>query len=223
MKLICRHFGVSDYSDMLKAMQVFTAERNDNTCDELWLTEHQAVFTLGRAGKKEHVLNAGDIPLLRSDRGGQVTYHGPGQLVGYTLFDLKRFDMGVKQFVSAIEQALINFLANNAIGGVRRTGAPGIYVNKQKIAALGLRIRRHCAYHGFSLNIDMDLSPFSRINPCGYAGLAVTQLSNFTTEHSLGSASDALCNQIQQVFGYTERLIDSNPTTLNDYAQPHNH
>ncbi len=223
MKLICRHFGISDYNDMLEAMQAFTAERNDNTCDELWLTEHQAVFTLGRAGKKEHVLNAGDIPLLRSDRGGQVTYHGPGQLIGYTLFDLKRLDLGVKQFVGAIEQALINFLANNAIEGVRRADAPGIYVNKQKIAALGLRIRRHCAYHGFSLNIDMDLSPFSRINPCGYAGLAVTQLSNFTAEHSLGSTGDALCNQIQQVFGYTERLIDNNPVILNDKTQPSDH
>ncbi len=204
MKLICRHFGISDYSDMLKAMQTFTAERNDNTCDELWFTQHHAVFTLGRAGKEEHVLNAGDIPLLRSDRGGQVTYHGPGQLVGYTLFDLKRLDMGVKQFVSAIEQVLINFLANNALKGVRRNGAPGIYVNEQKIAALGLRIRRHCAYHGFSLNIDMDLSPFSRINPCGYAGLSVTQLNHFTTAHSLSSAGDALCNQIQQAFGYTK-------------------
>lgn len=208
MKLICRHFGMSDYQTMLKAMQTFTLGRDENTCDELWFSEHKPVFTLGRAGKTEHILNAGDIPLLRSDRGGQVTYHGPGQLLGYTLFDLKRLGMGVKQFVAASEQAIINFLADNGIEGHRQDGAPGVYVNEQKIAALGLRIRRHCAYHGFSVNIDMDLSPFSRINPCGYQGLGVTQLSDLTSEHSLSTARNTLCTQIQQVFGYTELLID---------------
>lgn len=207
MKLICRNFGLSNYSVMLKAMQAFTAERDEKTSDELWFTEHKSVFTLGRAGKKEHVLDAGDTPLLRSDRGGQVTYHGPGQLVAYTLFDLKRLGMGVKQFVAASEQVLINFLADNGINGDRRDGAPGVYVGEQKIAAIGLRIRQHRAYHGFSLNIDMDLSPFSRINPCGYTGLGVTQLSNLASGHSVNSASNALCAQIQQVFGYTELLI----------------
>lgn len=216
MKLTCRHFGRSDYNAMLKSMQEFTDNRDENTVDELWLTEHSPVFTLGRAGKEEHILNAGSIPVVRSDRGGQVTYHGPGQLIGYMLFDLKRLGLGVKEFVAKTEQVLINFLSDNHIQGVRREGAPGVYVNEAKIAALGLRIRRHCAYHGFSLNLDMDLTPFSGINPCGYANLDVTDLHTLGSKHTRDSANDALCIQIQQLFGYTGLLIDERAVLAND-------
>ncbi len=171
-----RRLGRVDYAACLAAMQDFTDRREADTPDELWLVEHPPVFTLGQAGKPEHVLDAGDIPVLRCDRGGQVTYHGPGQAVLYTLLDLKRADLGVKTLVSALEQAVIDLLASLGLTAERRVGAPGVYVAGAKIAALGLRVRRGCCYHGLSLNVAMDLAPFARINPCGYAGLAVTDL-----------------------------------------------
>lgn len=171
-----RRLGRVDYAACLAAMQDFTDRRAADTPDELWLVQHPPVFTLGLAGKPEHVLDAGDIPVVRCDRGGQVTYHGPGQVVLYTLLDLKRADIGVKALVTTLEQAVIDLLATLGIDGERRTGAPGVYVAGAKIAALGLRVRRGCAYHGLSLNVAMDLTPFERINPCGYAGLAVTDL-----------------------------------------------
>ena len=171
-----RRLGRTDYAACLAAMQDFTDRRDAGTPDECWLVEHPPVFTLGLAGKPEHVLDAGDIPVARCDRGGQVTYHGPGQVVLYTLLDLKRADLGVKALVSALEQAVIDLLALFGIAGERRPGAPGVYVADAKIAALGLRVRRGCCYHGLSLNVAMDLAPFGRINPCGYAGLAVTDL-----------------------------------------------
>lgn len=207
MRLICRNYGDTDYAVMMQAMQRFTATRSEDTGDELWFTEHAPVFTLGRGAKTEHILDARDIPVMRSDRGGQVTYHGPGQLLGYTLFDIKRLGMGIKQFVSACEQSLIDFLAQYGIDGERREGAPGVYIGQKKIAALGLRVRQQGTYHGFSLNINMDLSPFSRINPCGYTGLAVTQLSDHGVNCSLNSAAEAISTQIQHTFGYTEKLI----------------
>ncbi len=219
MKLTCRYFARNDYNAMLKSMQTFTDTRNEDTNDELWLTEHNPVFTLGRAGKEKHILNAGNIPVVRSDRGGQVTYHGPGQLIGYMLFDLKRLGLGVKEFVAKTEQVLINFLSDNHIQGVRRDGAPGVYVGEAKIAALGLRIRRHRAYHGFSLNVNMNLAPFSRINPCGYANLSVTDLQTLGLNHTFGSASDTLCTQIQHIFGYTGLLIDEHAVITNDRTQ----
>lgn len=171
-----RRLGRQDYAACLAAMQDFTDRRDADTPDELWLVAHPPVFTLGLAGKSEHVLDAGDIPVLRCDRGGQVTYHGPGQVVLYTLLDLKRADIGVKALVTTLEQAVIDLLAPLGLAGERRAGAPGVYVAGAKIAALGLRIRRGCCYHGLSLNVAMDLAPFERINPCGYAGLAVTHL-----------------------------------------------
>ncbi len=171
-----RRLGRVDYAACLAAMQAFTDQRDADTPDECWLVEHPPVFTLGLAGKPEHVLDAGDIPVVRCDRGGQVTYHGPGQVVLYTLLDLKRADIGVKALVTALEQAVIDLLAPLGITGERRIGAPGVYVAGAKIAALGLRVRRGCCYHGLSLNVAMDLAPFGRINPCGYAGLAVTDL-----------------------------------------------
>lgn len=171
-----RRLGQVDYAACLAAMQGFTDRRDSATADELWLLEHPPVFTLGLAGKPQHVLDAGDIPVVHCDRGGQVTYHGPGQVVLYTLLDLKRADIGIKALVSTLEQAVIDLLATLGIAGERRAGAPGVYVAGAKIAALGLRVRRACCYHGLSLNVAMDLAPFDRINPCGYAGLAVTDL-----------------------------------------------
>ena len=157
-------------------MHAFTAARTPDTVDELWLLQHESVFTQGQAGKAEHVLNAGAIPVIQSDRGGQVTYHGPGQLIVYFLLDVRRRDAGVRTLVDMIEQSLLRVLASYGIEGELRKSAPGVYVANRKIAALGLRIRRGCSLHGLSFNIDMDLEPFSRINPCGYAGMECTQL-----------------------------------------------
>lgn len=177
--LILRHLGRADYAATWAAMKAFTEARTPATPDELWLLEHPPVFTLGQAGKDEHVLAPGDIPLLRTDRGGQVTYHGPGQLTGYCLVDLKRLDLGPRAFVEAVEDALVDVLVALGIPAEANRDAHGVYVDGRKIASLGLRIRKGCSYHGFSLNVDMDLEPFSRINPCGYAGLAMTQVRDF--------------------------------------------
>ena len=165
-------------------MQAFTDARDQATPDQLWIVEHFPVFTLGQAGKPEHVLAAGDIPLLQVDRGGQVTYHGPGQIVAYPLVDLRRLKLGVRDFVCRIEQAMIDVLADWNIVGTRRVGAPGIYVGDAKIGALGLRVRRGCSFHGLALNVAMDLEPFRRINPCGFEGLRVTSVVD------LGGPSD---------------------------------
>jgi lipoyl(octanoyl) transferase len=176
VSLRLRRRGAVDYAACLADMQTFTDQRDADTPDELWLVEHPPVFTLGLAGKAEHVLDAGDIPVVRCDRGGQITYHGPGQVVLYALLDLNRMGLGVKALVTRLEQAAIDLLAGLDIAAERRPGAPGVYVAGAKIAALGLRVRRGCCYHGLSFNVAMDLAPFARINPCGYAGLAVTQL-----------------------------------------------
>jgi lipoyl(octanoyl) transferase len=170
--------GLQDYSQIHQQMQQFNADRAVDAADELWLLQHHPVFTQGVNGQAEHLLDAGDIPVLQSDRGGQITYHGPGQLICYLLLDIRRRGIGVKGLVYTIEQALIDCLGHYGVAAERRCGAPGIYVADAKIAALGLRVRRGCSYHGLSLNVDMDLSPFNRINPCGYAGLAVTQLAD---------------------------------------------
>ena len=168
--------GRSDYQVTWDAMRQFTHQRIPQTPDQLWVTEHPAVFTQGLNGRAEHVLDTGDIPLIQVDRGGQVTYHGPGQLIVYCLFDLNRYGLGVKGLVAKIEQSIIDLLEGYQIAAHTRAGAPGVYVDQAKIAALGLRIRKGCCYHGLSLNVDMELEPFSRIDPCGYRGLAVTQL-----------------------------------------------
>ncbi|MCC6302891.1 MAG: lipoyl(octanoyl) transferase LipB [Gammaproteobacteria bacterium] len=172
-----RHLGLRDYAPVVAAMQAFTESRDADSGDEIWLLEHPPVYTLGRAALPDHVLAPGAIPVVRTDRGGQVTYHGPGQLVAYTLIDLRRRRLGVRDFVHLLEGCLIDLLAGYGIPAGRRAGAPGVYVADAKIAALGLRVRRGCAYHGVSLNVDMDLEPFARINPCGYPGLRVTQLA----------------------------------------------
>jgi lipoyl(octanoyl) transferase len=197
-----RRLGRVDYAACLATMQTFTDGRDADTPDECWLVEHPPVFTLGLAGKPEHVLDAGDIPVVRCDRGGQVTYHGPGQVVLYTLLDLKRADIGVKALVTALEQAVIDLLYALGITGERRVGAPGVYVAGAKIAALGLRVRRGCCYHGLSLNVAMDLAPFTRINPCGYAGLAVTDLRTLAPAASVpAQIAERLAASLAAVLG----------------------
>ena len=179
--LIVKHLGVQDFSDVWQQMRDFTDRRNQDTPDELWLLEHPAVFTLGQAGKPEHILVAGDIPVVKTDRGGQVTYHGIGQLVGYCLLDIKRLNIGVRDLVETIEDVLVDVLAKHHIDAWANREAHGVYVGQKKIASLGLRIRKGCSYHGFSLNINMDLEPYQRINPCGYAGLEMTQIQELST------------------------------------------
>jgi lipoyl(octanoyl) transferase len=161
-------------------MQAYTEQRDSNSADEIWLLQHEPVYTLGRNGKPEHVLNPGTIPVVQIDRGGQVTYHGPGQLVAYLLIDLKRLKLGVRQMVSAMENAIIGVLAEYGVQALARADAPGVYVDGSKIAALGLRIRKGCCYHGLSLNLEMELQPFKQINPCGYEGMSVSQLADFS-------------------------------------------
>jgi len=195
---IVRHLGLQDYPAVWHDMQHFTDTRTPDTTDEIWLLEHSPVFTLGLNGKPEHILDPGDIPVVKCDRGGQVTYHGPGQLIVYLLLDLRRRELGVKTLVHKIEQAIIDLLRDNGIHGQRREGAPGIYVDDAKIAALGLRIRRGCCYHGLSLNVNMGLEPFSRINPCGYAGLKTIQLHDLQPDVSFEHINDALLQQLKQ-------------------------
>ena len=174
--LIVRRLGLADYAPTLSSMRTFTDTRTPDTPDEVWLLQHPRVFTQGQAGKAEHVLAPGDIPVVQVDRGGQVTYHGPGQWVVYLLIDLRRRSLGVRDLVDLIEHSVIDLLAQYGIDAAGKPGAPGVYVGGEKIASLGLRVRKGCSYHGLALNVDMDLEPFRRINPCGHAGLQVTSL-----------------------------------------------
>ena len=176
--MIIRDLGLSDYEAVFQDMQAFTAARHADTPDEIWLTEHHPVFTQGQAGKAEHLLAPGDIPVVQSDRGGQVTYHGPGQITAYLMFDLRRLGLGVRNLVTGIEEAMVDTLAQYDIQAAPRADAPGVYIGDDKIGSLGLRVRRGCSYHGLSLNVDMDLEPFSRINPCGLFGIQVTHMAN---------------------------------------------
>ena len=175
-ELVLRELGLVDYEPTLAAMKQFTDSRDADSPDELWLLQHPRVFTQGQAGKAEHVLAPGDIPVIQVDRGGQVTYHGPGQWVLYLLVDIRRHKLGVRDLVDLIEQSIVQLLAEYGIEAAAKPGAPGVYVVGEKIAALGLRVRRGCSYHGLSLNVDMDLEPFQRINPCGFEGLQVTSM-----------------------------------------------
>jgi lipoyl(octanoyl) transferase len=190
--IVVRHLGRVDYGPTWRAMQEFTASRNETTPDELWVLEHPPVFTLGQAGKREHLLQATDIPIVPIDRGGQITYHGPGQVVVYVLVDLKRRGYGVKELVSRMEQSVIDLLAESGVKATRKPGAPGVYVNGAKIAALGLRIKQGRSYHGLALNVDMDLSPFALINPCGYPGMAVTQTRDLGIPGSMSEVGERL-------------------------------
>ena len=193
-----RRLGRVEYEPTWRAMQEFTAGRTPETPDELWIVEHPPVFTLGQAGKPEHVLEDVGIPIVKIDRGGQVTYHGPGQVVTYLLLDLARLKIKVRELVTAIEQGVIDFLAAHGVQAERRAGAPGVYVGEAKVAALGLKIKNSCSYHGLSLNVDMDLSPFAAINPCGYAGLKVTQTKNLNIPLSAHEAGERLSQHLLQ-------------------------
>jgi lipoyl(octanoyl) transferase len=193
-----RRLGRVAYEPTWRAMQEFTAGRTPETPDELWIVEHPPVYTLGQAGKPEHILEEVGIPVVRIDRGGQVTYHGPGQVVIYLLLDLQRLKIKVRELVTAIEQAVIDFLAAHGVTAERRAGAPGVYVGDAKIAALGLKIKNGCSYHGLALNVDMDLYPFTAINPCGYAGLKVTQTRDLGIPLSAHEAGEQLSQHLLQ-------------------------
>lgn len=194
-QLIVRKLGQQAYLETYEKMQYFTEHRTSSTIDEIWILEHPAVFTLGRNGKKEHILDAGNIPVVHVDRGGQVTYHGEGQLVIYLLIDIRRKKLGVRKLVTLMENAIIQFLKKEHIIAESKPDAPGVYVQGKKIAALGLRISKGCSYHGLSLNIDMDLSPFQQINPCGYKNLEVTQCRELGIQTTVKQASEQLLKQ----------------------------
>ncbi len=200
--LVLRALGRVDYEPTWQAMVEFTAGRDDATPDELWICEHPPVYTLGQAGKPEHLLKDIGIPLVRIDRGGQITYHGPGQVVIYLLLDLARRHLKIRELVNGIEQAVIDLLDEDGVAAIRLNGAPGVYVEREgtvaKIAALGLRVRKSCCYHGVSLNVDMDLSPFAAINPCGYAGLAVTQTRDLGITRTPEELASALAQRLGQ-------------------------
>ncbi|GMR01180.1 MAG: lipoyl(octanoyl) transferase LipB [Gammaproteobacteria bacterium] len=196
------HLGEADYHEVWQKMQNFTNSRRQDTVDELWFLQHPPVYTLGKNGKAEHVLDPAGIPVINSDRGGQVTYHGPGQIVVYTMLDLKRLKIGVRQLVTVLEQTIIDLLAGYGVDSSARRDAPGVYVNNAKIAALGLRVRKGCSFHGLALNVDMDLEPFSRINPCGYEGLEVTQLKNLVTDIEIKNVVDNLQQTLLKNLNY---------------------
>ena len=198
---IVRDLGRQPYEPVWHAMQAFTDARGEHSNDELWVVEHDPVFTLGQAGKEEHVLAPGDIPVLHVDRGGQVTYHGPGQIVLYPLLELRRIGVGVRDYVCRIEQAIIDTLDEWNIGGQRREGAPGVYVGGAKVAALGIRVRRGCTFHGLSFNIGMDLEPFHRINPCGYQGLQVTSMQDLGGPSGMDAVKPVLLRHVARQFG----------------------
>lgn len=201
--LLLRRLGRRAYAPVFDAMRAFTEARDATTLDELWQVEHAPVFTQGLAGKAEHLLAPGDIPVIRADRGGQVTYHGPGQVVIYCLLDVRRLGLSVRGLVTALEQAVMELLATHGVAAQARPEAPGVYVNGAKVASLGLRVRQGRSYHGLSLNVDMDLEPFTRINPCGYPGLRVTQLRDLGVFLTPAAVAEELLLVLGRQFGYT--------------------
>jgi lipoyl(octanoyl) transferase len=201
--------GIADYFATWQAMKDFTASRTGSTCDEVWLVEHPPVYTQGVACKPEHLLYENGIPVIRTDRGGQITYHGPGQIIAYLLLDMRRRKLGVRELVRKMEGAVVDLLRDYCIGAEGRTDAPGVYVNSAKIAALGLKIKNGCCYHGLALNVDMDLTPFAAINPCGYPGLRVTQTRDLGVADGLEALSVKLCGKLET------RLLSSSAGSLN--------
>lgn len=208
MQLKIKHLGQQPYLPVWQQMQAFTNQRDETTADELWVVEHDSVFTQGQAGKAEHILNAGDIPVVKVDRGGQVTWHGPGQLVIYLLLDVRRINYGVRHLVNLIEESLVEYLASLGIKAQARADAPGVYLQEgkqagAKIAALGLKIRRGCSFHGLSFNLTCDLNAFQRINPCGYAGMQVARLADLVPNISFIQTQDALLEILIRRLGHT--------------------
>ena len=201
-ELHIRRLGLCDYEPVWHDMQAFTQQRTAQTADELWLLQHQSVYTLGMNGKREHLLMPGDIPVVEIDRGGQVTYHGPGQLVAYTLFDLKRLNIGIRVLVEALESSVIDWLGAQGVVAAARRDAPGVYVEGAKVAALGLRVKRGCSYHGLALNVDTDLEPFAGINPCGYEGMAVTRTRDLGIEQGVEEVAAQWLPYLVERLGY---------------------
>ncbi|HHF0508859.1 TPA: lipoyl(octanoyl) transferase LipB [Vibrio antiquarius] len=203
-KLVVKRLGRQDYEPVWKAMHEFTDQRTEETPDEVWLVEHNPVFTQGQAGKAEHLINTGDIPVVQSDRGGQVTYHGPGQLVAYFLINLRRKKLGVRDLVTTIENLVINTLKAYNIDSAARPDAPGVYVDGKKICSLGLRIRKGCSFHGLALNVNMDLTPFLRINPCGYEGMEMVQVSQFGGPDNVEAVEKQLIEELVTLLDYEQ-------------------
>lgn len=203
-QILIRQLGQLPYEPVWQKMQAFTNQRDESAVDEIWSVQHPPVFTQGQAGKQEHLLEPGDIPVIQVDRGGQVTYHGPGQAIVYLMINLKRKKIGVREIVSHMEQAIIDMLATYQVEAYARPDAPGVYVDGSKIASLGLRVRRGCSFHGLALNLDMDLLPFLRINPCGYAGMTMTQLSHHVDNLDQTAATERLLDCLIRRIGYSE-------------------
>jgi len=204
--VIIRDLGLQEYNQCWEAMKTFTNQRGPSDIDEIWFLEHPPIFTQGQNGKSEHLLNPGNIPVIHVDRGGQVTYHGPGQLVVYILIDLKRKKINIREIVTILEESVIQLLAELNITGIAETKAPGVYVNEKKICSVGLRIRRGCSFHGLALNVDMDLEPFCRINPCGFSQLEITQLREFNATMTLKETANKLIGYLTQKLGYNKLL-----------------
>lgn len=204
---VLRHLGLQDYSTVFAAQRHFTDTRSDDTLDEFWLVEHPSVFTQGQAGKAEHLFAAGDIPVVQSDRGGQVTYHGPGQVVLYILLNLRRSKLSVRAAVTALESSVIYLLSQYGVVAAADPHAPGVYVEGAKVAALGLRVRKGCCYHGVALNVDLNLEPYNRINPCGYAGQVVTRLSSLGVSAGVAEVGEALAGQLARHLKYTKQHL----------------
>ncbi len=206
MRLIVRSLGLTDYVPVWEAMRVFTDSRQKSTLDEIWVTEHKRVFTQGQSGRPENIIDPGDIPVVLSDRGGQVTYHGPGQLVVYLMFDLRRMDLNIRVLVGGIEESIIDVLAAYSIGATRERDAPGVYVRGSKIGSLGLRVRRGCSFHGLSLNVAMDLEPFDRINPCGNVDLKMSQVKDCGGPSDLSVVAEDLIDRLSSRFQFTSLI-----------------
>ena len=207
MRLVIRDLGVTDYQPVFDAMRRFTDARTAHTTDELWITQHNPVFTLGQAAAEEHLLNPGEIPVVKADRGGQVTYHGPGQLVAYVLFDINRNKHSVHECVRKLEQSMIDALSAFGIAADRLSGAPGVYCQGKKIGALGLKVRKGCTYHGLALNVDMNLEPFERINPCGLIGMQVTQMVDFVAGATLLDVQRSMEATLVENYGYDATTV----------------
>ncbi|MBM6550463.1 lipoyl(octanoyl) transferase LipB [Marinomonas ostreistagni] len=205
--LLCRDLGVVPYELTWEQMKQFTQTRDKADADQIWLLEHAPVFTQGQAGKAEHLLNAGDIPVVQADRGGQITYHGPGQLIAYIMIDLKRLGIGVRDLVTLIENSIVEVLAQHGITSYPKPDAPGVYVDEMKISSLGLRVRRGCSFHGVALNVDMDLEPFLRINPCGYQGLQMVDMKRLQPTTDMAQVKVQLANILAERLGYSHPTI----------------